>query len=65
MVPSDSITITNKELTKQFESNLVYRKTERRDTSIYILTVTNEWGKDSCEIDVVVLGESIILAFQF
>ena len=37
-------------------STVACQKADRKDTALYVITVTNEYGKDSAEIEVVVLG---------
>ena len=42
--------------TAEYQTTLTYRKAERKDTGIYKLTVYNDYGEDTGEIDCVVLG---------
>jgi len=41
----------------EYMSTIVGRSTERKDTAMYTITVTNEHGSDSAEIELVVLGQ--------
>ncbi|KAK2158172.1 hypothetical protein LSH36_175g03003 [Paralvinella palmiformis] len=50
--PSDQITLTNPE----HRATMTYKNVQRKDTGIYVITVKNEFGTDSAEIDVIVLG---------
>jgi len=41
----------------EYVSTIVCRSAERKDTSKYTITVTNEHGSDSADIELVVLGQ--------
>ena len=40
----------------EYSASLRYVEAFRKDTAVYIITATNEYGSDSAEIEVVVLG---------
>jgi len=40
----------------EYVSTIICRSTERKDTDKYTITVSNEHGSDSAEIDLIVLG---------
>ena len=40
----------------QRTATLKYANSQRKDSNIYIITVTNEFGSDSAKIEAVVLG---------
>lgn len=44
--------------TEQHHSVFKYKDSVRKDTGVYKITITNEHGSDSAEIDVVVLGKA-------
>ena len=52
LTSGDNVRITNPE----YSSTIVYRGAERKDTSKYTITVANEYGKDTADIEVIVLG---------
>ena len=41
----------------EYVTTIICRDTARKDTDKYTITVTNEHGSDSAEIDLVVLGQ--------
>ena len=41
----------------EYTSTIICRTAERKDTAKYTITVTNEHGSDSADIDLVVLGQ--------
>jgi len=41
----------------EYMSTIICRTCERKDTAKYTITVSNEHGSDSAEIDLVVLGQ--------
>jgi len=41
----------------EYISTIICRGAERKDTAKYVITVSNEHGEDSAEIDLVVLGQ--------
>ena len=56
--PSDNVTIDNEFPKKPpYKSTISYKSTVRKDNNLYKLTVTNENGSDTAEVEVVVLGE--------
>ena len=54
--PSDNVDI----ITPDHESTLAYATCKRKDTALYRITVTNQFGSDHADIEVVVLGEWVI-----
>ena len=50
--PGDKATVVNQE----YHCTLTYKDAVRKDSGIYTITVTNEHGSDTADIDVVVLG---------
>ena len=49
---SDSVDI----LYPDYASVLTFKTSKRKDTAVYTVTCQNEFGKDSADIEVVVLG---------
>lgn len=41
----------------EYVSNIICRESARKDTAVYTITVTNDHGSDSAEIELVVLGQ--------
>ena len=41
----------------EYTTTIVCRSTERKDTGKYTITVTNEHGSDSADIELTVLGQ--------
>ena len=52
IVPGDDVVITN----PTYQSILKFEVAKRRDTAIYTITVTNEFGSDTADLEVVVMG---------
>ncbi len=50
---ADNIKIANPE----YSSTIVYRRVERTDTGAYKITVTNDYGSDTADINVIVIGK--------
>lgn len=50
---ADNIKIANPD----YSSTIVYRRAERADTGAYKITVTNEYGSDTADINVIVIGK--------
>lgn len=42
----------------EHSATLTFKTAVRKDTQIYKITVENEYGKDTAEIDVLVLGKT-------
>ena len=53
MEPSENVVIKNPE----FQSSVTYHNAKRNDTATYTLVVSNEYGKDTCEINVIILSK--------
>lgn len=53
----DTIKITSQD----YSSLIVYRNLDRKNTGKYMIKVKNEYGSDSAEIDVVVLGALLLI----
>lgn len=51
--PSAHIKINNEE----YSSKITVKKCRRDDNGVYIVTATNEHGKDEAEVEAVVIGE--------
>ena len=48
--------------TAQYHSEFKYKESVRKDTGVYTITIKNEHGQDSADIDVVVLGKSSVVS---
>jgi len=40
----------------EYISTIICRETQRKDTAIYTITVSNDHGSDSADIELIVLG---------
>ncbi len=42
---------------QEYQATLTYKEATRKDTDLYCITVSNRYGEDSADIEVVVLGK--------
>ena len=41
----------------EYVSTIICREAQRKDTAVYTITVANEHGSDSADIELIVLGQ--------